>query len=99
MGDASGGQPQVWEQEGSEAFHRYEHAGTFKATLSVQDSRGNWRDSRDSCRIEIKVSDKPKVLTATVTSLPKTGAPLSIMLVLTTLSGTGAYLYKRFRLV
>jgi len=99
FGDASGGQPQVWEQEGSEAFHRYEHAGTFKATLSVQDSRNNWRDGSNSCRIEIKVSDKPKVLTATVTSLPKTGAPLSIMLVLTTLSGTGAYLYKRFRLV
>lgn len=99
FGDASGGQPQVWEQESSEAFHRYEHAGTFRATLSVQDSRGNWRDSRDSCRIEIKVSDKPKVLTATVTSLPKTGVPLSLVLGLTALSGTGAYLYKRFRLV
>ena len=99
FGDASGGQPQVWEQDGPEAFHRYEFAGTYRAKLSVQDSRNNWRDSENNCTIEVKVSGKPQVLTATVTSLPKTGVPLSLVLGLTALSGTGAYLYKRFRLV
>lgn len=99
FGDASGGQPQIWEQDGSEAYHRYEFAGTYRANLSVQDSRNNWRDSKDNCTIEIKVDGKPKVLAATLTSLPKTGIPLSALLGLTSLSGIGAYLYKRFKLV
>ena len=99
FGDASGGQPQAWEQEGSEAYHRYEFAGTYRAKLTVQDSRNNWRDSEDNCTIEIKVDGKPKVLAATITSLPKTGLPLSFVFGLTSLSGIGAYIYKRFRLV
>lgn len=99
FGDSSGGQPQVWEQEESEAWHRYENDGSYTASLHVQDSRGNWRNGQADCRIEIEVNGKPRVLAATVTSLPKTGAPLGIVFGLSTLSGLGAYLYKRFKLV
>ena len=99
FGDSSGGQPQDWEQEESEAWHRYENDGKFIASVHVQDSRGNWRNGNDDCRVEIEVNDKPKVLSATVTRLPKTGAPLGIVFGLTSLSGIGAYLYKRFKLV
>ena len=99
FGDSSGGQPQEWEQEESEAWHRYENEGKYIASLNVQDSRGNWRNGQEDCRIEIEVNDKPKVLSATVTRLPKTGAPLGIVFGLTSLSGIGAYLYKRFKLI
>ena len=98
FGDSSGGQPQVWEQEESEAFHRYENAGTYTAGLHVQDSRGNWRNGQEACRIEIEVNGKPQVLAATITQLPKTGVPAPLVLGLTAISGLGAYLYKRFKL-
>lgn len=99
FGDASGGQPQVWEQDGPEAFHRYENPGEYVTSLHVKDSRGNWRNGQESCRVEIEVNGKPKVLAAVVTQLPKTGAPISVVLGLTALSGVGAYLYKRFKIV
>ena len=99
FGDSSGGQSQEWEQEESEAWHRYENEGKYIAALHVQDSRGNWRNGHEDCRIEIEVNGKPKVLSATVTRLPKTGAPLGIMFGLSSLSGLGAYLYKRFKLI
>ncbi len=100
FGDSSGGQEQVWEQDESEAFHRYEHPGTYIAALHVKDSRGNWRNGQADCRIEITVNDEPEVLgVTTVTELPKTGAPALFGLGLLTAGSLGAYLYRRFRLV
>jgi hypothetical protein len=99
FGDASDDQPQVWEQEESEAHHRYIYEGTYFASLHVKDSRGNWRNGNDDCKLEIEVSDEPKVLGAsTTTELPKTGAGAVVVGILS-LSSLGAYLYRRFSIV
>ena len=99
FGDASGGQPQIVTQTEAEAAHRYENDGTYVASVRVKDQGGRWRDGSDDCKKTIEVNGKPRVLAATITSLPKTGAPLGIIFGLSTLSGFGAYLYKRFKLV
>jgi len=100
FGDASDGQPQVWEQEGAEAGHRYQNPGTYTASLSVQDSRNNWRDGQNDCKKTIKVSGVPQVLGgSTVKELPKTGSSIWTGLFLITFGASGLYLYKRFKLV
>ena len=97
FGDSSGGQTQVWEQDGSEAYHRYEYAGTYTASLSVKDSRGNWRDGQSDCKKTITVREQPRVLGAELPSqLPKAGASLAFIGGIVPL---GYYLYKRFKIV
>jgi LPXTG-motif cell wall-anchored protein len=97
FGDASDGQSQIWEQEGSEAYHRYQYEGKYFASLHVKDSRGNWRNGNDDCKVEITVSNRPQVLGASTTNeLPKTGSPITLFLGLISLSGIGAYLRKKF---
>lgn len=99
FGDASDGQSQIWEQEESEAYHRYMDEGTYFASLHVKDSRGNWRNGNDDCKVEIKVTDEPEVLGAsTTTELPKTGTPAAIAFGIVSLTSMGAYLFKRFRI-
>lgn len=101
FGDASGGQPQYWTQNGSTAFHRYENAGTYTAYLKVQDSRGNWLGGNDSCRLTITVNPKPVVLSAqTPPVLPKAGFPvLPIASVSSVVAVLGYWLTRKFRIV
>lgn len=100
FGDNSDGQPQIWEQEESEAHHRYEYPGTYIVGLHVKDSRGNWRNGNDDCKKIIEVKGEPEVLGAsTTTELPKTGTPALFGVGLASLGSLGVYLYKRFRLV
>jgi LPXTG-motif cell wall-anchored protein len=99
FGDASDGQPQVWEQEESEAYHRYMDEGAYFASLHVKDSRGNWRNGNDDCKVEIDVTSEPTVLGAsTTTELPKTGTPAAVALGIVSLTSVGAYLFKRFNI-
>ena len=99
-GDASGGQPQVWRQEGSQASHRYEHPGKYIASLKVKDQGGTWRDGNDDCRVEINVRSQPQILAAAAsTELPKTGTSALVGGGLLALTSAGAFLYRRFRLV
>lgn len=99
FGDSSEDQPQIWEQDESEAYHRYENEGEFFAALHIQDSRGNWRNGNEDCKVKIIVTDKPKVLGAAVAKvLPKTGTPEVFGLGLLSMASLGAYLYKRFKL-
>lgn len=99
FGDASGGQPQVWEQDESEAYHRYEYSGEYFAALHVKDSRGNWRNGENDCKVKITVNGKPKVLAAEIKELPKTGAQAIALFGFVPLASLGAYLYRRFKLV
>src|SRR3990170_3154549 len=97
FGDASGGQPQIWEQDSSEAAHRYENSGTFVASLQVKDSRGDWRDGSGDCKRTITVKETPKVLGAQLPpQLPTTGYDAFVGL---GLIPAAVYLYKRFKLI
>jgi len=99
FGDASDGQSQVWEQEESEAHHRYMDEGAYFASLHIKDSRGNWRNGNDDCKVEINVTSEPTVLGAsTTTELPKTGTPAAIAFGIVSLTSMGAYLFKRFKI-
>jgi hypothetical protein len=100
FGDTSGGQPQVWEQDGSEASHRYENPGTFVITLKVKDSHGNWVNDNSDCRKTVTIYGKPQVLGAeTPPTLPKTGVDgLAILLGSLPIFSGGIYLYRRFKL-
>lgn len=100
FGDASGGQPQVWQQTGSDAAHRYENTGTFTASLKVKDSRGNWLESND-CRKTIVVRSAPVVLAAAqpAKKLPETGLPTLLGVATFAVGPLGLYLYRRFKLV
>jgi hypothetical protein len=97
FGDASGNQHQVWRQKESEAAHRYEHPGTFIASLKVKDQGGTWRDGSDNCKVTITVKSTPMVLSVSIADeLPSAGVSI---LVLTGLVPLGYYIYKRFRIV
>jgi hypothetical protein len=97
FGDASGGQPQVWKQTGSEASHRYDNPGTYTASLKVKDQGGTWRDGSGDCKKTITVRTKPQVLSATLpTELPSAGAAAFSFL---SLVPVGFYLYRRFKLL
>ncbi|MFC1649620.1 PKD domain-containing protein [Patescibacteria group bacterium] len=99
-GDSSDDQPQVWRQNEAEAAHRYEHAGSYIATVRVKDSRGHWRGGNSECRVEITVTGKPQVLgKSTAKGLPATGAPVAAGAVLLSLAGSGVALIRRFKLV
>jgi len=90
----------VWEQEGPEAYHRYEYAGTYYVSLHVMDSRGNWRNGEGDCKVKITVRDEAEVLgIADTLILPKTGSPAFVGFGIVSLSSFGLYLYRRFRLV
>ena len=100
FGDNSDGQPQVWRQTDTEAYHRYQYPGTFIASLKVKDSRGNWVNGSDECNIEIKVYGEPKVLGKSApVQLPVTGAPVAAAVAITPASAIGWFLFKKFRLV
>ncbi len=100
FGDSSDGQPQVWRQDGSEASHRYENAGSYIATVRVKDSRGQWQGGNSECRVEITVTGKPQVLgKSTAKGLPETGTPLTAGVVIVSLAGAGIALVRHFRLV
>jgi hypothetical protein len=100
FGDDSGGQPQVWEQDGSVSYHRYEYAGTYTAALHVRDSRGNWRNGNEDCKIAITVSAEPQVLAASSKGgLPETGVDGIVTLALLATGPVGVFLYKKNKLV
>lgn len=100
FGDASGGQPQIWTQDDSEASHRYEFAGTYFAALHIQDSRGNWRNGENDCKVEITVKAKPDVMGGSdVQTLPETGSPIALASTLLSVGALGAYAFKRFKLL
>ncbi|MGD8744217.1 MAG: PKD domain-containing protein [Candidatus Woesebacteria bacterium] len=99
FGDTSGDQPQVVEQESSEAYHRYEHPGSYVASLSVKDSRGDWKNGNDDCKVSIEAKPKAQILSeAAATELPKTG-PATAALGLIFTGPLGLFIYRRFRLV
>ena len=75
FGDSSGGQPQLWRQVDNVAYHRYEVAGNYLASLLVKDTQGVWLGNNDTCKVNITVNAKPQVLgdTKLPPVLPKAG--------------------------
>jgi len=69
--------------------------------LHVKDSRGNWRNGNNDCKVTIEVYGEPEVLGASATDvLPKTGASSAMIgFSLASFTSMGAYLYRRFKLV
>lgn len=98
FGDESGGQPGTVTQSESEAYHRYEQAGTFTASLAVKDSKGEWQSGANECTRTVTVYPVPQVqgVTTEPTSLPKSGFGLLEALVgLSGLVGMGWWLQRR----
>ena len=87
FGDSSGGQQQVVRTSNNQISHTYNNAGTYTATLQVQDSRGNWVDG-GNCSRTITVSEQQSNPTSRCLDLVASStdgtAPFSI-----TFTGTG----------
>lgn len=98
FGDASGGQSQVWFQTDRVAYHRYEIAGSYNASLRIQDQAGNWRES-DDCKVTITANSVPQVLSATSPKeLPVTGMPVAVGISTLPIGTLGYCLFRRFKL-
>lgn len=90
------------------ADHTYKYPGNYTATLTVKDSKGNYKTS-DKCKLAIKVTGASDEETptlepepsATISALPKTGffdQTIIVVIFIAAAGFFGAYLNKNFKL-